>query len=409
MKTLRRWQKSYPVFLIEDKNEFLRTFNISRPDFVPDSIFPSEVIEILDEPGTVEKIDYFAETGFFTVRDKKTEIPLKFYFNRAPEVKRAFVILNKNGEQEISALGESTQTPLISSLVNSLNNYRKKRRFKLFEKTYGSSEKPLIMAIVNVTPDSFYSKSRTPEVENAVKKAVSFEKEGADIIDIGGLSTRPGSEAVSIEEEKKRVISVIKEVSKAVNIPVSVDTYRPEVAEKALGAGAKIVNDIYGFRQPGMLEFLAKEKVTAIMMHMQGKSPKSMQKEPFYEDVVGEISCFFNYQIGKFVEYGGDITKLIIDPGIGFGKRYQDNLDILINLKSFFSFGLPVLIGHSRKSFIGIATGDLPPGERLSGSIAAGSLALLNGADIIRVHDVKQTKRYADFIGEVVKRKYGKN
>jgi dihydropteroate synthase len=252
--------------------------------------------------------------------------------------------------------------------------------------------RPLIMGILNVTPDSFSDGGKYSSTETAVEHALKMIEEGADIIDVGGESSRPGAEPVDAEEEIKRVLPVISQLRKQGKVPISVDTYKAVTAEAALGEGADIVNDISALRfDPNLAELAAGSRVPVILMHMLGV-PRTMQANPTYEDCVAEIKQFFDVRIRFAMNAGIDKSKLIIDPGIGFGKRLSDNLDILADLREFRSFGLPVMIGASRKRFIGMLhhTGS-PADHRLGGSIATAVTAVINGADIVRVHDIAET------------------
>ncbi len=262
------------------------------------------------------------------------------------------------------------------------------RKIKIGNRIYDLSKRPpLVMGILNVTPDSFSDGGRYFQFHQALKRALALAEEGADIIDVGGESTRPGSEPVSLEEERRRVIPLIKEISREVDIPISVDTYKPEIAREALEAGASLINDIYGLRQPGMLNLIEEVKVPVVIMHMQG-TPRDMQKNPFYEEVVSEVATFLVKQAKKAEAAGLSQEEIIIDPGIGFGKTLQHNLSLLSRLEELTSLGYPLLIGHSRKSFIGLVL-DEPVEERLEGSLSVSSLATIKGASILRVHDVK--------------------
>lgn len=252
--------------------------------------------------------------------------------------------------------------------------------------------RPLIMGILNVTPDSFSDGGNFVSFNDAVKRAKEIEQEGADIIDIGGESSRPGADAVSLNDELKRVIPVIESIRKHSQIPISIDTYKAETAQKAIEAGANIVNDISALRFDNkMAEIIANAKVPVILMHMLG-TPQNMQMNPTYKDCVNEIKSFFEERINFCIEAGIDKSKIILDPGIGFGKRLSDNLEILQKLNILKKINLPLLIGTSRKSFINMID---PSGEpaynRIGGSIASAVLAVQNGANIIRVHDVKET------------------
>ncbi len=251
-----------------------------------------------------------------------------------------------------------------------------------------------IMGILNVTPDSFSDGGRYLDTGKAVEQALQMQHDGADIIDIGGESTRPGSEPVSGNEELARVIPIIEKLIPTLNIPISIDTCKADVARQALAAGAKIVNDISGLRfDPLMASTIAEYKAGAVIMHIKG-SPRDMQKNPYYYDVMKEISEYLSTSIEIALQAGNKKTQLVIDPGIGFGKRLEDNLEIIRNLSKLKKFDCPILIGPSRKSFIG-AILDLPVAERLEGTIAASTACIINGANILRVHDVKEIKRAA--------------
>lgn len=215
--------------------------------------------------------------------------------------------------------------------------------------------------------------------------------DGADIIDIGGESSRPGAQPVSIKEELARTIPVIKKLAKKINVPISIDTYKPEVARQALDNGAIIVNDITGLRNPEMIKVISRYKAGVVIMHMRGK-PQTMQDNPVYKSLIDEIIDFLDDAIKKAVAAGISRDKIIIDPGIGFGKTFQHNLIILNKLSEFKVLGLPILVGPSRKSFIGKIL-KAEPGQRLFGTIGASILAAKNGAKIIRVHDVKEVKQ----------------
>ncbi len=246
-----------------------------------------------------------------------------------------------------------------------------------------------VMGILNVTPDSFHDGGRYSQKEKAVEKALEMEENGAAIIDIGGESTRPGSKRISVEEELERVLPVIEKIATEVDVPISIDTYKPEVAEEAVKAGADIVNDVFGLRKEGMADKVAELDVPVIIMHMQGK-PKNMQENPEYDDVVNDISSFFHERIDRAKKAGIKEDNIIIDPGIGFGKKLEHNLEILDRLDEFTSLGYPVLLGASRKSFLGEVLGKKSE-NRLSGSLAAAALAVEKGVSILRVHDVPET------------------
>ena len=262
------------------------------------------------------------------------------------------------------------------------------------DKSLPLHSRTLIMGILNVTPDSFSDGGRFMHIEQAVAHAVQMERDGADIIDIGGESTRPGSLPVAEEEEIKRVVPVIEELAGRVNIPLSVDTYKASVAQAALDAGAEIVNDISGLRfDRNMASVVARAGAGLVLMHIKG-TPRNMQKNPFYRDLLGEIKSYLNESKEMALRAGVAKNRIVIDPGIGFGKRLEDNFEIIRSLAYFRDMGLPILVGPSRKSFIGL-TLDVPAEERLEGTAAAVTACILNGADIVRVHDVKEMKRVA--------------
>jgi dihydropteroate synthase len=247
------------------------------------------------------------------------------------------------------------------------------------------------MGVVNVTPDSFSDGGDFYSVESAAEQALSLVEAGADIIDIGGESTRPGSEPVAPTEEIKRVLPVIEAVTSKSSVPVSIDTYKPEVARAALETGAKIVNDVSGLRDNhGMAELVAEKQVPVILMHMQG-SPKTMQKDPTYDDLISEIYLSLSGSVKTALSAGIRRDRIVIDPGIGFGKTVADNLVILDRLHEFRSLGVPICIGVSRKSFLGATLGIPKPKKRLIGSLAANVIAVREGARIVRVHDVRET------------------
>jgi len=249
-------------------------------------------------------------------------------------------------------------------------------------------KKTLIMGILNVTPDSFYDGGRNFTREKAIEKAYELYKDGADIIDVGGESTRPGAEVVSLSEEMDRVCPVIEAVAKNIGIPISVDTYKSEVAEEALKNGASIINDISGLSFDGkMADVAARHNSYLVLMHIKG-TPKNMQVNPHYDDLLAEIYSFLDNSVQTAMVAGVKKDKIIIDPGIGFGKTFEDNYRILNNIDHFKKLGLPILIGLSRKSLIGkLYDKDY---DRLSATIALNSISALYGADIIRVHDVKE-------------------
>ncbi len=265
------------------------------------------------------------------------------------------------------------------------------------------SQRTFIMGILNVTPDSFSDGGLHMDLEKAVEHALEMAEHGADIIDIGGESTRPGSLPVDEEMEIGRTVPVIKALRKRSPVPVSIDTYRSAVARAALDAGADIINDISGMRfDSAMPGLAARYKAPVVLMHIKG-TPKDMQKNPVYEALIPEILDYLRGSIRAAFEAGVERDKIIIDPGIGFGKTTAQNLEILKNLEIFTSLELPVLVGPSRKAFIGNVIGGAPAHERMEGTLAALSIAIINGADIVRVHDVKEAARAAG-VADAIKR-----
>ena len=251
-----------------------------------------------------------------------------------------------------------------------------------------------VMGVVNVTPDSFSDGGRYYSTESAVEHGLAMAEQGADIIDIGGESTRPGAGAVSTQEEIDRVVPVIEQIKRHSSVIVSVDTYKSKTAKYAVQAGAGIINDISGLNfDADMARTAAELSVPVIAMHIKG-TPKDMQKNPVYTDLIHEIMEYLRNSIEKAVAAGIPKENVIIDPGIGFGKSVADNYYIINRLQEFASLGRPLLIGVSRKSFIGKLV-NVPARERLPGSAAAASAAILNGANIIRVHDVPEMKQAA--------------
>ncbi|MFH2107000.1 MAG: dihydropteroate synthase [Candidatus Micrarchaeota archaeon] len=257
-----------------------------------------------------------------------------------------------------------------------------------------------IMSILNVTPDSFFDGGRYSQLQKAVERAVLMESEGADYIDVGGESTRPGSEPVSAEEEAKRVIPVIKSLAKEVSIPISIDSYKFETIEKAVDAGASFVNDITGLKDERIRRIVAENDLEACIMHMLG-TPKTMQQKPNYTDVVKEVGEFLKERRDVALEEGIKKNKLYLDPGIGFGKTTEQNWKLLNSLKEFKKIG-KVLIGASRKSFIGKFFGSeekpLPVEERLQGSLEIAKLCIKQNVDILRVHDTRETRLFSNCV-----------
>ncbi len=248
---------------------------------------------------------------------------------------------------------------------------------------------PVVMGVLNVTPDSFSDGGRFAALPAALAEAERLASEGAAIIDVGGESTRPGAAPVAVDEEMRRVIPVIEHLVERLAVPVSVDTSKPDVMRAAIAAGASMINDVTALRTPGAIETVAESDVALCLMHMQGE-PRSMQQAPRYMDVLAEVRDFLHGRVARCVEAGISVSRLVIDPGFGFGKTLEHNLELLRRLPELVAVGYPVLVGLSRKSMIGKLTGRAE-GERLGGSLALATLAVLSGARIVRAHDVGPT------------------
>jgi len=249
--------------------------------------------------------------------------------------------------------------------------------------------RPLIMGIVNVTPDSFSDGGRLQDARQAVSHALALAEQGADILDVGGESTRPGAAPVPVDEELRRVLPVIEELAKR-GLAVSVDTRKPRVMQEALSAGATMVNDVTALRESGAMEVLAGSNAAVCLMHMQGE-PQTMQAAPQYRDVVAEVRDFLEQRISACLAAGIERSRLLIDPGFGFGKSLAHNLVLLKNLERLAALGVPVLVGMSRKSMLGALT-DKPVDQREYAGIAAHLAAIAHGASVVRVHDVAAMK-----------------
>jgi len=275
-------------------------------------------------------------------------------------------------------------------IEDTIDNFKK----DFFDVTYPHGilhlgSKTYVMGILNVTPDSFYDGKRYDTVENAIERALKMAEEGADIIDVGGESTRPGAYPVSETEEIKRVIPIIKILSKQIRKPISIDTYKAKVAEKAIDAGASIINDVGGLLvDKKMAKVAAEAHVPVIIMHKKG-TPRTMQKYPIRKNVLSEIMSSLRKSISVAMDAGIEEDRIILDPGIGFGKTVQHNLQILKRLGEFRSMGFPILIGTSRKKFIGTIL-KLSVQESLYGTLATLAVSVMNGAHIVRVHDVRE-------------------
>jgi dihydropteroate synthase len=256
------------------------------------------------------------------------------------------------------------------------------------------------MGILNVTPDSFSDGGCFLEKDKAIAQGMKMVEEGADLIDIGGESSRPGAKRISDKEEKKRILPVLSSLRKKTKVLISVDTYKSSVAEAAIKEGADLINDISALRfDPKLKEVIAKYQVPVVLMHMKG-TPRTMQKNPSYQNLIAEMIEFLRKQIEVAEKSGISREKVIVDPGIGFGKTVAHNLEIIRRLREFKSLGRPVLLGPSRKSFIGL-TLNLPVSERLEGTLATLAYAVAQGVDLVRVHDVKEAKRIIKMTEEI--------
>ena len=253
------------------------------------------------------------------------------------------------------------------------------------------------MGVLNVTPDSFSDGGQFTQKGIAIHRAIEMVNQGADIIDIGGESTRPGASEVSLEEELLRTIPIIESLRQKIKQKISIDTSKPEVMKAAIEAGASLVNDVNALQNPGALENVCDTQVDVCLMHMQGK-PRTMQQNPKYKNVIDDIKDFFDQRILACKEYGIDESRIILDPGFGFGKTFEHNLEIMNRFSEFKSFGLRLLSGLSRKSMIGTMLNNADVSDRVIGSVTAAIITVQNGADIIRVHDVSETQDALDIL-----------
>lgn len=275
---------------------------------------------------------------------------------------------------------------------------RKHFRLRLRSRTLLLGRRTLVMGVLNITPDSFSDGGAYMDSEAAVARALQLERDGADILDVGGESTRPGASPVPAEEELRRILPVIEVLRGKLRIPMSVDTQKSEVAEAVLKAGAEILNDISALRvDPRLAKVAARGRAPMILIHMRG-APKTMQRGPFARDVIGAVLSGFREAVARAREAGLAKSQILLDPGIGFGKRHEQNFEILARLPEFARLGCPLVVGTSRKSFLGKALARpgepaLPPGERLLGTAATVTAAILGGAHIVRVHDVAEIAR----------------
>ncbi len=315
---------------------------------------------------------------------------------RCEDVSRALLVISRNWFKESQAEGISP----LNIIGEAVDRYHSPVRPGVRLGDVLSLQKTGVMGILNVTPDSFSDGGEFFERGDAVSRAFEMVDEGGDIIDIGGESTRPFSDPVTEEEEAERVIPVIEEIAPSLNVPISIDTRKPEVARKAVEAGAGIINDVSGLRDEGMMKTVAELDVPAIVMHMRG-TPETMQVDIHYDDVVGDLIAYLGERIEEALEHGVREDNIVIDPGIGFGKTLENNLEILSRLREFRCLGRPVLIGTSRKSFIGE---DLEEDDRrLVGSLATVAVSIMKGAQIVRVHDVAESVRVCRMVDSILK------
>ena len=286
----------------------------------------------------------------------------------------------------------------VSSDLRELLDHAARREFSLKtpRREIRLGGRTLIMGVINMTPDSFSDGGMIADAESGLRQAERLIAEGADILDVGGESSRPGAGPVPLKEELRRVIPLIRRISREADVPVSVDTAKAEVARQAIDAGAEIVNDVTALRgDRKMARIVAEAGVPVILMHMRG-TPRTMQKgDLVYRSLLGEILRFLSERVGHAVEAGIPPDRIMVDPGIGFGKSVEDNLRLIRHLGELASLGLPLCVGVSRKHFTGKITGVVRPGERIEGTAAAVTAAILNGADVVRVHDVGAMKRVA--------------
>jgi dihydropteroate synthase len=278
---------------------------------------------------------------------------------------------------------------------------RKKFRLRLPSRTMVLGERTLLMGVVNVTPDSFSGDGLHLDVKAAVARALEMERDGADIIDLGGESTRPGAEWLAADEELRRVIPVLKMLRSRLKIPISIDTNKSEVAEAAAEAGAEIINDATALRRdPRIAEVARRRKLPLILMHMRGE-PRTMQTPPFARDVMRDVTQSLKKAAALAARSGIPKSQLVLDPGIGFGKSFAQNYQLIARLPELARLGFPILVGPSRKGFIGRTLGRVPENERVFGTAAAVTACILQGAHIVRVHDVRdmaQVARVADML-----------
>lgn len=350
------------------------------------SNIPSDVLSNLK----IIILKHFPEINFSALTEKD-EVFLTGTF---PSYQKLCQRLKKEGLNDLS-----------TTIKKALDNFQREDYTLSFPSaSINLRQKVAIMGILNLTPDSFYDGGKYKGEKDILNRAEQMIEEGADIIDIGGESTRPGALPVSEEEEIERVIPYIRKITHLFDIPVSIDTYKSGVAKVALEEGAQMINDISGLRfDPKMATVASSYKVPVVIMHIKG-TPRNMQDNPQYESIMDEIISYLRDGLRIAVEAGVDPEKVVVDPGIGFGKTVEHNLFILKRLRELKVLGRPILIGVSRKSFIGKVL-NLPVEKRLTGSLAASCVAVMEGARIVRTHDVRETRWAVDLVDAILKSK----
>ncbi len=327
-------------------------------------------------------------------------IPKDAYFGSRRKRSAGLLFANRRTlDKLISRLNEQSWLSRIGSSLNALNRPTGALDWRIIGRKI-RFERTLIMGIININQDSFYSGNRYTNDRIVVRAAREMEQEGADIIDIGAESSRPGAEPVDEKEELRRLKGILPVVTRSCRIPVSVDTYKASIAKFAIENGASIINDISGMRfDPRMASLIRRTGAGIVIMHMKGK-PRTMQKRPRYRDLMAEVFSFLKQRIDDAVEHGIARESIVVDPGLGFGKSLKDNYQIIERLGEFRALERPIAVGHSRKSFVGVPFG-LSPEQRLEGSLGLSALLIKNGASLLRVHDVVETKKVALLIDRV--------
>lgn len=367
-------------------------------------------------PKAIMKVLYLKEISFAVCNILKQEMlslggeaAVKKGIISGRDRKSDCLIMGTLAQLEKLILRLKRQPPVFSAISlrieKLLQNYHKTNfQFLCRNFTLNLNKRTYIMGILNVTPDSFSDGGKFFVEDRAVRWALQLEKDGADIIDIGGQSTRPGAKTISPREEIRRILPVIKKLRGKIKVPISVDTYKYEVADAALEAGASILNDIYGFRKERRLAKLAaKYKAGVVLMHIKG-TPATMQKNPSYKDLLADIITSLAQSIDIALSSGISEKSIIVDPGIGFGKTLEHNLSLIKNLADLKSLGFPILIGPSRKTFIGKIL-NLPENQRLYGTIASICASVFADANVVRVHDVACAKQALKITDEILRSK----